>query len=187
MIDRAVRSANTLEVGRSATSSVNDEPQPELEAPAVLLPASHPHLLGLRRLPSTFRPAAGNQGRAGAVCASRGEEESVLRGTAPEHKPSPWVYPNSRRRVRGRDWRSGTGEFAHMLFQSGSLRRGQVGCPTSGVAQASRELNAVLPNPSLERRPHEAGRPWAAQGSRKLHCPTRPKGTPPRGSPQLER
>jgi hypothetical protein len=46
---------------------------------------------------------------------------------------------------------------------------------------------SLTPNPSLERRPREAGRPWAAQGSRKLHCPARPKGAPPRGSPQLER
>jgi len=45
----------------------------------------------------------------------------------------------------------------------------------------------VLPNPSLERRPHEAWRPWAAQGSHRLYCPARPKGATPRGSPQLER
>jgi hypothetical protein len=46
---------------------------------------------------------------------------------------------------------------------------------------------AALPNPSLERRPREACHPWAAQGSRVLHCPARPKGGPPHGSPQLER
>jgi hypothetical protein len=46
---------------------------------------------------------------------------------------------------------------------------------------------ALRPNPSLERRPHEACRPWAAQGSRGLHCPARPKGGTLRGAPQLER
>jgi hypothetical protein len=44
-----------------------------------------------------------------------------------------------------------------------------------------------MPNPSLERRPREALHPGAAQGSRRLHCPARPQGETPRGSPQLER
>jgi len=47
--------------------------------------------------------------------------------------------------------------------------------------------NSAPSNPSLERRPHEAGHPCAAQGSRGLHCPARRKGGLPRGSPQLER
>jgi hypothetical protein len=61
--------------------------------------------------------------------------------------------------------------------------------PLSGLlaSRAIAHVATLLPNPSLERRPREAGRPWAAQGSRKLHCPARPKGAPPHGSPQLER
>jgi hypothetical protein len=52
---------------------------------------------------------------------------------------------------------------------------------------ASALTGAALPNPSLERRPREACHPWAAQASRRLHYPARPKGGPPLGSPQLER
>jgi hypothetical protein len=55
------------------------------------------------------------------------------------------------------------------------------------MSQLTVRVATLLPNPSLERRPHEAWRPWAAQGSRRLHCPARPKGATPRGSPQLER
>jgi len=39
----------------------------------------------------------------------------------------------------------------------------------------------VPPNPSLERRPHTACRPGAAQGSRRLHCPARRQGAMPCG------
>jgi len=53
-----------------------------------------------------------------------------------------------------------------------------------GAAMLNR---ALTPNPSLERRPHEACHLGAAQGSRRLHCPARRQGVTPRGSPQLER
>jgi hypothetical protein len=56
---------------------------------------------------------------------------------------------------------------------------------SAGWPQCS--LGAALPNPSLERRPREACHPWAAQASRRLHYPARPKGSTPHGSPQLER
>jgi hypothetical protein len=64
-----------------------------------------------------------------------------------------------------------------------------LGWPARGlkIGQLTVRVATLLPNPSLERRPREACRPWAAQGSRRLHCPARPKGGPPRGSPQLER
>jgi hypothetical protein len=52
---------------------------------------------------------------------------------------------------------------------------------------ASVLTGTALPNPSLEKRPREACHPWAAQASRRLHYPARPKGGPPLGSPQLER
>jgi hypothetical protein len=45
----------------------------------------------------------------------------------------------------------------------------------------------LRPNPSLERRPHEAGHLWPAAGSRRLHCRLPAKGVLPRGSPQLAR
>jgi hypothetical protein len=45
----------------------------------------------------------------------------------------------------------------------------------------------VRPNPSLERRPHEAGHPWPAAGYSQAHCRLPAKGVLPRGSPQLER
>ena len=55
------------------------------------------------------------------------------------------------------------------------------------VSQPTAHVATLRPNPSLERRPHEACYLCAAQGSRRLHCPARRKGSPPRGSPQLER
>jgi hypothetical protein len=55
------------------------------------------------------------------------------------------------------------------------------------VRQARLAAATLRPNPSLERRPHEACHPWAAQGSRRLHCPAPRQGATPRGAPQLER
>lgn len=52
----------------------------------------------------------------------------------------------------------------HGEFLRGDLRRGRAD---------------YFANPSLERRPHTAWRPCAAQGSRRLHCPARRKGTMP--------
>jgi hypothetical protein len=62
-------------------------------------------------------------------------------------------------------------------------------CPWEGRMQSTVAVASprVRPNPSLERRPREACHPWAAQASRRLHYPARPKGGPPHGSPQLER
>jgi len=64
-----------------------------------------------------------------------------------------------------------------------------LGWPARGLkrSQPTVRVATLLPNPSLERRPTEAGHPSAAQGSRKLHCPARRKGALPRRSPQLER
>ena len=45
-----------------------------------------------------------------------------------------------------------------------------------------RRAGKLRSNPSLERRPREAGRPWATQGSRRLHCPARRQGAMPHGS-----
>jgi hypothetical protein len=61
--------------------------------------------------------------------------------------------------------------------------------PRSGpvASRALVHMATLLPNPSLERRPREACHPWAAQASRRLHYPARPKSGPPHGSPQLER
>jgi hypothetical protein len=58
---------------------------------------------------------------------------------------------------------------------------------TSFIGTIRTRLPALRPNPSLERRPHEACHLGAAQGSRRLHCPARRQGGTPRGSPQLER
>jgi hypothetical protein len=55
------------------------------------------------------------------------------------------------------------------------------------VLQARLATARLRPNPSLERRPHEAGHPWPAAGSRRLHCRLPAKGGLPRGSPQLAR
>jgi hypothetical protein len=45
----------------------------------------------------------------------------------------------------------------------------------------------LAPNPSLERRPHEAGHLWPAAGVASSHCRLPAKGVLPRGAPQLER
>jgi hypothetical protein len=87
--------------------------------------------------------------------------------------------------------RGGLSEVTHCPFcLRASRRRSRSGGGVEvalGRSQSRSSCPAVLPNPSLNTRPREAWRPCAAQGSRKLHCPARPKGGPPRGSPQLER
>ena len=72
------------------------------------------------------------------------------------------------------------------LFERATGSEAQLYTQTRALTRSGKRIR-VMPNPSLERRPREAGRPWAAQGSRRLHCPARPKGAPPHGSPQLER
>jgi hypothetical protein len=49
-----------------------------------------------------------------------------------------------------------------------------------------RHKGTVLPNPSLESRPREAGRPGPAAGSQ-AHCRLPAQVVPPHGSAQLER
>ena len=111
---------------------------------------------------------------------------SFSRPSAPEVTPRPTHLPRMSVRQRGR----GPG----CRLRPASQARGHEN--TSLWAGRRRWLCHLLrqrlrptvrPNPSLERRPREAGRPGAAQGSRELHCPARRQVTPPHGSPQLER
>ena len=101
-------------------------------------------------------------------------------------KPGSVAAPAEYRPCYWRPHASG-GRIHGMRASAPQLQRLHVEQPSQWQVRGRLAAGAVPPNPSLERRPHEAGRPWAAQGSRRLHCPTRPKGAPPRGSPQLER
>ena len=75
-----------------------------------------------------------------------------------------------------------------------SLVLGRAPAPEAGSTAGSVWFNglsvwlrcALLPNPSLERRPREAGHPWPAAGSQ-AHFRLPAKGVLPHGSAQLER
>ena len=70
------------------------------------------------------------------------------------------------------------GRGANVPFEGEDRRFSSV-----GLLRRARRLRS---NPSLERRPHEAGRPWPAAGSQ-AHCRLPAQGVLPPGSSQLER